>query len=303
VFSQPNHISEQATWKRPPEEQMHDNGTQPGSGGSYVLSWGLISIPVKVFTGTERTPAVKRSMFTDEGHPVGAMSYDKETGDPYDGEVTYRSKASNGVWVELTDEEIATAVGGEHPAQLLSIEKFVPLSALGREYLVEKYDQVRPADSVSGRNRVPNPGAEKAFALLSTAMQQMGVGALVKIARRSSFGYAVITPDGQFVYVLFAEQVRARLALPAVEVADNELALARQLIDAVGVDTPELHDEASTAVLAYVEAKAEGHAPQPATVSSLPTPTIDLAAALAASLEAARAPAVPAKRARAKKAS
>jgi DNA end-binding protein Ku len=272
---------------------MHDNGTQPGSGGSYTLSWGLISIPVKVFTGTERTPAVKRSMFTDEGHPLGSMSYDKDTGDPYEGEVTYKAKASNGVWVDLNDDEVALAVGGEHPAQLLTIEKFVPLSSIGREYLVEKYDQVRPATSQSGRNKVANPAAEKAFVLLSTAMAQMGVGALVKVARRSSYGYAVITPEGQFVYVLFAEQVRAPLAWPEAEVPENEMALARQLIDAVGVGVPELHDEASTAVLALIEAKAEGRTPEVATVSSMPAPTIDLAAALAASLEAATGPSKP----------
>jgi DNA end-binding protein Ku len=246
---------------------MHDNGTQPGSGGSYTLSWGLISIPVKVFTGTERTPAVKRSMFTDEGHPLGSMSYDKDTGDPYEGEVTYKAKASNGVWVDLNDDEVALAVGGEHPAQLLTIEKFVPLSSIGREYLVEKYDQVRPATSQSGRNKVANPAAEKAFVL--------------------------ITPEGQFVYVLFAEQVRAPLAWPEAEVPENEMALARQLIDAVGVGVPELHDEASTAVLALIEAKAEGRTPEVATVSSMPAPTIDLAAALAASLEAATGPSKP----------
>jgi DNA end-binding protein Ku len=272
---------------------MHDNGTQPGSGGSYTLSWGLISIPVKVFTGTERTPAVKRSMFTDEGHPLGSMSYDKDTGDPYEGEVTYKAKASNGVWVDLNDDEVALAVGGEHPAQLLTIEKFVPLSTLADTYRVEKYDQIRPATSQSGRNRVPNPAADKAFVLLMRVLAERQLGALVKVARRSSYGYAVITPDGQFVYVLFAEQVRSQLPWPEADVTDAELELANKLIDAVGVDMPELHDEASTAVLALIEAKAEGRTPEVATVSSMPAPTIDLAAALAASLEAATGPSKP----------
>lgn len=262
----------------------HALAPAPSAGGSYTLTWGLISIPVKLATGTERGTPVPRKQFTPDGHEVGSRDYDKQTGENYDGPIIKKALASNGVYVELTDDEMEQAIGGTVPPGMMPIVSFIDASTIMNEYIVEKQDQVRPATRKVGKERLPDPAADKAFGLLMAAMRERNVAALVSIPRRQSACYGAILPDGRFLYLLFADQVRKAQALPAESHSDAELELGLQLIDSVGVDMPVLADVATVKVIEYVEAKSTGVVPDTVAPMAPPAPTIDLAAALQASL-------------------
>lgn len=264
---------------------MHAAAKAPASGGSYTLTWGLISIPVKLATGTERGTPVPRKQFTPDGHEVGSRDYDKQTGENYEGPILKKVLASTGAYVELTDAEMEVAIGEAVPPGMMPIVTFVPLETIMKEYIVEKQDQVRPATRKVGKDRLPDPAADKAFGLLLAAMTERNVAALVTIPRRQAACYGAILPDGRFLYLLFADQVRQEQPMAEPTHSEAELALGLQLIDSVGVDTPVLADVATAKVWQYIEAKAVGVEVEYAAAPEAPAPTIDLAAALAASLK------------------
>ena len=248
---------------------------------SFTLSWGLMSIPVSVFTGTEAT-RVARSEFieTEAGDvAVGRSPIRKDTGEVVDtANVVRKAQATSGAWVVLTDDEIAEAtsiVRGQG-----SIECFVPVKNVGR-YLAEGQAQVRPKVEKGKLN----PAAEKAFALLLKAMKARKVVALVKVALRGPARYALLNSEGVLTLVLTADAVREHRPLQSVVVTDAEVALAGSLIDAVGVDTPLLLDTNAPLVQAFVDAKGAG---LPAPAKAEAPVMIDVMAALSASIDAAK---------------
>jgi DNA end-binding protein Ku len=277
--------------------EAHRLASQPNrSTNSLVVSWGLIQFPLSVYSGLEATTGVKRSEFTAAGNPIGRKSYDKVTGGDVEGDVVKKFELAPGQWIELSDEEIAAATGGTVKGQA-EIASFIPLEAVGSTYVVEGVSQVRPSKIGSGRSSKPNVAADKAFALLCSAMRSRGVAALAKVALRGPARWVAITPDGDMLSLAFAESVRPRIPMAEAELSAAELALAEKLIDAVGVDTPVLTDDATPKVLAYLQAKAVSGEVKVA-VEAPVAAVVDLAAALAASLEAT----APAKKARSRKA-
>ncbi len=249
---------------------------------SFTLSWGLVSIPVSVFTGTEAT-RVARSEFieTEAGDvPVGRAPIRKDDGTVVDQALVVRkAEASNGVWVILTDDEIADATSAQRG--LGTIEAFVPVKALG-SYLAEGQAQVRPKVE-KGK---PNPAADKAFALLLRAMKSRKVVALVKVALRGPARYALLDTEGTFTFIHTADAIRQARPLPEVAINKAELAMAEMLIDSVGVEAPVLTDDNAPLVRKFVDAKAAGKTP---TITTTPSPTVDIMSAIAESIDAVKA--------------
>ena len=265
----------------------HQQAPAPTSGYNLTISFGLISIPVKYSQSREdKAVGVKRSMFTVDGHPVGAMSYDKQTGAKVEkADVVYRADV-DGVWVDVTDEEIATYT---HDETLLAgvgaIDTFVPLAAIGTEYRVLDTYYVQAAPNGSGKNKTANPAAEKALGLLTSTMALREVAALFRLpTSRGIAKWAALLPDGRMVTLLFASEVRAAFPRPEPTATPAEEALALQLIDSIGVSTPVLDDEATPALRTYLEAKAAGKRPEAPAAATITADVLDLEAALAASL-------------------
>ena len=268
-------------------DSHHGGSTPTRATASLTLGWGLVSIPVSLYAATEGAKAaVERHEYTADGHPVGRQPYDKVTGEPVTADVVVKmASASTGALVELTDDELATLTAG--PRGSADIEAFVPLLALADgTYVVEGYNQVRPARQKAGSRKMENPAAAKAFALLLEAMAANGVAALVKVTLRGPARYAAVLPDGRLALLAWSRQVRPALPLPDVELSEAELQMGRQLVEAVGISTPVLVDEAGEALARYVDDKAAGEAPVPAPAEE-PAAVIDLTAALEASLAAA----------------
>jgi DNA end-binding protein Ku len=249
---------------------------------SFTISWGLVSIPVGVYTGTETT-RVTRKEFVIDGDSlveVGRSPIRKDTGAVIDtAEVIRHAQADSGEWVILTDDEIAQSTS---PRGMGEIVTFVPVKDCSK-YLAENQMQLRPKME---KGKV-NPAADRAFALLMMAMKSTKVAALIKVALRGPARYGLLTHDGSFTTVYTADAIRQPRPLTAdYDFTKDELVMASQLIDVVGIDTPVITDETAPMVQEYVNSKATGVVID----KPLPSiPTVDLAAALSASIDAAKA--------------
>lgn len=256
------------------------------SSGSYTISWGMVSIPVSIYTATEES-GVKRSEYTESGHKIGRKLFDKETGDDLEyADIRKRVELPGGETVALSDEEIeqiTSPVTG-----MAEIIEFVKVDRLS-EYVAEKRYQVRPQKRQSGKNKVADPGASKAFALLLASMKAEKVFAVVQLTVRSTPRYATLTTDGVLTLVLFEDEVREPLPLPEADLAKAELDMGRKLVKAFIPEEPKaLVDEASAKIWDYVKAKSKGEATLPETQTVQETQG-DLLATLMASIEAGSA--------------
>lgn len=248
---------------------------------SITLSWGLVTIPLSVYTGVEET-RVKRSEFFqgDTAVQVGRTAIRKDTNEVVSNDDVVRmAQAESGAWVALTDDEIAACTS---PRGLAEIVSFVPARKLSA-YLTQDVKQVRPKRE-KGKT---NPAADKAFSLLMSAMKTRKVLALVQVAMRGPARYALLDHEGNMFLVATADQVRGAMPVPTMDHSDQERQMADALIDAVGVDAPVLMDTTAPVVQAYVNDKAVGvEAPVPVPVAS---PQVDIMAQLMASIDAAKA--------------
>lgn len=224
---------------------------------SITIAWGLISLPVSVFTGTEETRVARKEFIKigDALVPVGRAAIRKDTGEVIDNaDVVRMAQASSGEFVVLTDDEIASCTSPRGQAEIVS---FVPIKNVAANYLAENQAQVRP-QTVKGKS---NPATDKAFTLLLQAMSKRKVVALIKVAMRGPARFALLDSTGTLTMIRTADQVREARPMPDSNIAKAELDMALMLIDSVGVDTPVLTDDTAPVVAKFVESKATGKAP------------------------------------------
>lgn len=277
----------------------HALSPKSGHGTSLRIEWGIVQIPVRLHLVVDSDRSVPaRSMFSPAGNKIGYAKRDTVTGqDVPDDQIVKKVEVADGTWVELTDAEIEQHCTSGFKKGFAPIVSFVPLDTIHEHYIVEKPGAWLPEKTKVGKVKIVDPGAAKAYSLLTTAMRNHHVAALVLVPTRSGGQYVALFPDGSCGWLAYAENVRTVTPAEPVDVSKDELALASQLIEAIGVDTPVLRDTAGERIREYLVAKADN--PEAATsVDAVETvaPVVDLAALLAASI-ADKAP-VKAKRTR-----
>jgi non-homologous end joining protein Ku len=225
-----------------------------------------------------------------EWHAVGSQSYDKVTGAVLESfQITYRAEATNGELVELTPENVEEALGGTSDDKIARVTSFVPMSTIGQEYVVLKWDQCHPAKRKATKGSQHDPAAAYSFELLRSVMEEFDVAALCELDKEGTGRYCLWTHDGRWLRVAPANVVRAIEPLPEVpELKPMEVDLARKLVtDVVGIATPAVSiQEAIDQVQAWVDAKAGGK-PAPELPTHTIAPVVDLMASLQASIEQA----------------
>lgn len=249
------------------------------STSTAVISLGLITIPVSLYTSTQST-GFTRKEFTATGNPVGRKQFDKETGEDVDpSEIVKKAVASDGeTWVEVNDEEIAAATT---LADTAKVEAIISVDELRADYFVDKLYQVRPKAEKKGGAAI-----ERAFSLLMQSLAKRNEAAIVRLPMRGNVArVAAITGDGYLAILNFTDGMRAERPLPVVELTDAELDLADKLLDGIGSTLPDMHDVTGEQVQKFIDAKAAGIAPEPK-VAVAAAPTGDLAELLALSLAA-----------------
>jgi DNA end-binding protein Ku len=263
---------------------------------SLSLSFGLVSIPVKLYSATESSGAVKFNLLTKDGSRV-KQQYVSEK-DP--GLVVQRSEMVKGYefekdrYVLFTPEELKSLEESSSPA--IDILSFIPEQSVDPLYYDKPY------------LLAPDKRGAKPYALLAAAMRQCGRCALGKWAwKAKQYVVQIRAAEGGLVLqqLLYADEVRSLddLHIEKVEVTAAELQLALQLIAQISADAydpTQYMDEEKKRILAAIDGKIAGKqvvatAPQEEAGGS--AQIIDLMEALRASLAgkpaATQAPVAP----------
>lgn len=253
---------------------------------SGSLSFGLVNVPVKLYSATEQKDIHFHQFQEGTGKRVRNMRVVEGTQDevPYE-EVVKGYELKDGKWVMLTKEELDSVDPGR--SRTIDIEDFVDLEEVDPVYFEKTY-YLGPED---------DQGAERPYALLLKAMNDTGKVGIARFVMRGKQYLAAIRPRGNVLALhtmYFADEVRDPAAeidqLPKkVNVSKRELDVARKLIDSLATDwKPERYEDTyRSLVMDLIKRKGKGEeieveeAPEPA-------PVIDLMAALEASLEERR---------------
>ena len=246
-----------------------------------TISFGLVSLPVKLYATGQSSAKVRFNWINKEtGARVKQQYVDVQTG-----EVVPREKMIKGY--EFAKDQFVTFEADELKAleaqsnDSIEIVEFVPAKEIERLYLQRAY-YLGPAT-----------GGARAYRLLSAALLESGKTAVARYSARGKQYLVAIRPEKEGLVMeqlLYADEVRSFEDVPREdgEVAEAELALARQLVDQASSDSfdPSLYkDEVRERVMALIERKIEGEQITVAPAAEPDTKIIDLMEALKASLE------------------
>jgi DNA end-binding protein Ku len=248
---------------------------------SLTVSFGLVSIPVKLYSATEASKAISFNMLHKACGSRLKQQYicqKEEVVVPREDMVKGYEFAKDQYVMFTADELKAMEEAGTHTAD---ITEFVPIDSIDPVFFDKAY------------YLAPDKGGAKPYALLSRALSESKRCALGRWAARGKQYIVMIRPveDGLVMQqLLYAAEVRSikDIDIPKTEVRDAELKLAQQLIEQQAVDKfdPSAYkDEVRERIEAAVQKKVEG---QEITMAEAPQPgaqVIDLMEALRASLE------------------
>lgn len=250
--------------------------------GSLTVSFGLVAIPVKLYTATQSQGAISFNLL----HKDCGSRLKQQYVCLKDGSVVERDDMVKGYefakdqYVAFTPEEIkALEEVGTHAVE---ISEFVPIESIDPVYFDKTY------------YLAPDKGAAKPYGLLTEALRETKRCAVGRWATKGKAYIVILRPIDHVLtmqQLRFAAEVRpaTEVEIPKPEVKAPELKLARQLIEQQAADTfdPTAYtDEVKGRIEAAIQKKVEG---QEISVSEVPPEgrgkVIDLMEALRASLE------------------
>ena len=268
---------------------------------SLTVSFGLVSIPVKLYSATEASRAISFNLLHKACGSRLKQQYfciKEEVAVAREDMVKGYEFAKDQYVIFNAEELKALEEAGTHTAE---ITEFVPIESIDPVFFDKAY------------YLGPDKGGAKPYALLARALRDTKRCALGRWAARGKQYIVMIRPveDGLVMQqLLYAAEVRSikEIEIPKTEVRDAELKLAQQLIEQQAserFDPSAYTDEVRSRVEAAVQKKIEGQEITMAEAAEPGAQVIDLMEALRASLEkkpAKRAqPAKPAARKVAKK--
>jgi DNA end-binding protein Ku len=250
-----------------------------------AVSFGLVSVPVKLYSATESHDISFRQVHAKDG---GRIKYQRVCS--IDGEeVAYADIAKgyeteDGQMVVLDDDDFAELPASS--SREISVEKFVPREQIEPMWLEKSY------------YLEPDKAAAKPYALLREALKEADRVAVVTVSIRTRMTTAVLRVRDDVIVMqtmLWPDEVRKPDfgSLDATEHAakPQELKMARLLVDTLAgdYDPDEYEDDYQKAVEALVQAKLEGgEVKAPAEPEKTTGEVVDLLAALQRSVDAAK---------------
>src|SRR5437867_9574350 len=219
--------------------------------GSGTISFGLVSIPVKMFSA-----ASSGGVSFNQLHQKCAGRIRQQLICPTCNEVVERGALVKGYefakdqYVQFTEDELK-ALEGE-ASRMIDIAEFVPLAQVDPIFFEKTY------------YLGPDKGGEKAYRLLTDAMQKSGRVALAKFVMRGKENLVLIRPaqEGLMLHTMyFADEIRDFGEVDKGEDAKlkpGEMDLAQRLVNELSSEAfaPEKYtDEYRMRVLEVVEAK------------------------------------------------
>ena len=260
---------------------MWYDGVVPSkSMATATISFGLVTVPVRLYSAAESTAAISFNLLHDKCHSRLRQQYLCQK----DGEVVTRDQMVKGYefakdqYVTFTEEELKAMA--EESTRAIEITEFVPAARVDPIYFDGAY------------YLGPDKGGERAYALLAAAMQQTGRSALAKWAARGK-AYLVMVraiDRGLVMQVLHhADEVRPFSEVPIGDtvVKEPELRLAIQLVDQIASEEfhPENYDDdVRKRYLEAIQRKVEGQEVTAPPAEAPRAQVVDLMEALKASL-------------------
>jgi DNA end-binding protein Ku len=252
----------------------------PRAFASGQIAFGLVSIPVKLFSATEASEKISFNMI----HQDCGSRIQQQLFCPRDERTIERSEVvkgyefSKGQYVLFNEEELKAIE--EKSTQTIEISEFLPKEAID------------PIFFQKANYMAPDKGGERAYALLSKALVETGRWALAKYAARGKSYLVILRPLGKGLVMqqlFYPNEIRSMDELDLGEpiVKESELKMAVQLAEMGAADEfhPENYrDEQAERVRALIQQKIDG---QEITTNEAEAPraqVIDLMEALKASL-------------------
>lgn len=220
---------------------------------SLTLSFGLVSIPVKLYSATESSSTVRFNLLSKDGSRLKQQYVSDKTG-----QVIERAEMVKGYefekdrFVLFSPDELKALE--EASTHVIEIVAFVPEKSVDPLYYDKAYFLA------------PDKRGGKPYALLMAAMRKSGRCALARWSWKAK-QYVVqvrAQEDGLVLQqLLYAEEVRSMkdLGIEPVPVTDAELNLALQLIEQISQDSYDptaFQDEEKQRVLAAIDEKIAG---------------------------------------------
>ena len=258
--------------------------TQARSIASLTISFGLVAIPVKLYSATVSSERISFNLLRQkDGSRVKQQYVAVNDGKPVErSEMVKGYEFAKDQYVRFSPEELKALEDATTHA--IDIGQFVPLDSVDPLYFDGTY------------YLAPDKGGAKPYTLLATALhkaQQCAVGRWISRGKEHIVIIRALE-DGLVMHQLhFKAEVRdlKDLGIEAAPVSEPELKLARQLIDQLGAkrfDPNEYADEHRARVEAAIQRKVEGKEVSLAEgpVSATGGNVIDLMEALRASIDA-----------------
>lgn len=251
-----------------------------------AVSFGLVSVPVKLYSATESHDVSFRQVHAKDGGRIKYQRVCSIDGEevPYS-DIAKGFETEDGEMVILTDDDMANLPTTS--SREIAVEKFVPV------------DQIDPMLFEKSYYLEPEGTGAKPYALLRQALLDSKRMAVVTVALRQRTTTAVLrvreTEAGEVIVLqtmMWPDEIRQPdFRVEAGEVKDAEVKMAQMLIETLSgdFDPAEFEDDYADAVNAVVKAKIEGGEVQRTETSARTGgEVVDLLAALQRSVEAAK---------------
>lgn len=247
-----------------------------------AVSFGLVSVPVKLYAATESHDVSFRQVHAKDGGRIKYQRVCSIDGEevPY-ADIAKGYETEDGEMVILTDDDMAELPSTS--SREIAVEKFVPS------------DQIDPMLFEKSYYLEPEKSGAKPYALLRQALVDADRMAVVTVALRQRTTVAVLRVRDDVIVLqtmMWPDEIRRPdFNVESGEVKDSEVKMAHMLVETLAgdFDASEFEDDYAEAVQTLVKTKVEG-----GEVKRTPTTTkssgevVDLLAALQRSVEAAK---------------
>jgi DNA end-binding protein Ku len=250
-----------------------------------TISFGLVSVPVNLYSSAESKTSVSFNMLHKK---CGGRLKQQYICPKDNNEVVERTDTVKGYefakdqYVVLSTEELKALE--EKSTNMIDVIEFIPLAQVQREYVDKVY------------YLGPDKGGDRAYRLLTEALMETGRAALGQYASRGKQYLVLLRPVNGILaleVLHYADEVRStnEVPVPEGEVKAQELALAKQLIEAASNDNFEpskYKDTVRDRVLETIQRKVDGQDITSDVTVDTGSKVIDLMEALKASLASAQ---------------
>ena len=244
-----------------------------------VISFGLVSVPVRMYTATESKELKFHFLDKRDMAPIGYDKVNRETGESVAADHIIRGfEVDKGRFVELTEEDIDRL--DVELTHSIDICDFVSM------------EEIDPLFFRKGYYVLPQEGAEKPYRLLVRALDETGRAAIAKVVIRNKQHLAAIRPVNDALVLetrYYADEVRQPAEAPKPEVRAPEVEMAKTLIENLAAkwEPAKYHDLYRTELLDLLQKKAKGK-PLPEPKEDEGAEVVDLMEALRQSVEATK---------------